>query len=147
MLMREAFKNPKVRVVSVKLSANPLLTKDPLEVVLHLEVFNPNSYALNVSRAVYSVVIGKQELASGEKNEQISLKPSQETIVTVPVTLNPGVFTMALYEVIEARAVPYEFNGSLDVDAPLVGIVKVPFSKTGIFDPLDFIRRKKIPFN
>jgi len=146
-MVREAFKNPKVRVVSIKLSSNPLLTKDPLEVVLHLEVFNPNSYSLNVSKAVYSVAIGNKELASGEKNEQVRLEPSQETTVTVPVTLNPSVFTAALYEVIEARAVPYEFNGSLEVEAPLVGVLRVPFSKTGTFDPLDFIRRKRIPFN
>ena len=147
MLMREAFKSPKVRVISVKLSANPFLTKDPLDIVLHLEVLNQNSYALNVSRATYSVTIGKQELASGEKNEQFRLEPSRETAVTVPVTLNPGVFTAAMHEIIEFRAVPYEFNGSLEVEAPLVGIVRVPFSKTGTFDPIDFIRRKKIPFN
>ena len=147
MLVRETFKSPKVRFVSARLSANPFLTKDPLEVVLHLEVTNPNSYALNISRAVYSVTIGNQELASGEKNEQFRLEPSRETIVTVPVTLNPGAFMSAMHEVIEARAVPYGFNGSLEVEAPLAGIVRVPFSKTGAFDLLDFIRKKKIPSN
>ncbi|MCL1925757.1 MAG: LEA type 2 family protein [Syntrophorhabdaceae bacterium] len=136
-----------MRVVSVKLSANPFLTKDPTEVVLHIEVINQNSYALNVSRAAYSVTIGNRELASVEQNEQLRLEPSRETIVIVPVTLNPGALTSALHEVIEARAVPYGFNGSIEVEAPLIGIVRIPFSKTGTFDPLDFIRRKKIPFN
>lgn len=131
----------------MKLSSNPFLAKDPLEVVLQLEVFNPNSYALNVSRAAYSVTVGKKELASGEQNEQFRLEPSQETTVTVPVTLNPEVLTAALRELIGARAVSYELNGSLEIEAPLVGIVRAPFSKTGVFDPLDFILRKKIPLN
>ena len=131
----------------MKLSSNPFLAKDPLEVVLQLEVFNPNSYALNVSRAAYSVTVGKKELASGEQNEQFRLEPSQETTVTVPVTLNPEVLMAALRELIGARAVSYELNGSLEIEAPLVGIVRAPFSKTGVFDPLDFILRKKIPLN
>ena len=67
--------------------------------------------------------------------------------MTVPVTLDPKAFSAALRDVIEARAVPYEFNGSLAVDAPLVGTVNVPFSKTGTFDPLDLLRRKGIPLN
>ncbi|MCL2102954.1 MAG: LEA type 2 family protein [Syntrophorhabdaceae bacterium] len=146
-LVREVFKTPKVRVVSVKLSDNPFLTKDALDLVIHLEVLNPNSYALSVSQAVYSVTIGKRELISGEKNEQVRLEPSQETTVMVPITLNPGSFRAALNEIIEARAVPYEFNGSLEVDAPLVGIVRAPFSKTGVFDPLDLIRKKVLQFN
>ena len=146
-LLREVFQNPKVRVVSVGLSGNPFLSKDPLEAVLHLAVTNPNSYALNVSRAVYSVTVGKQLLASGEKPEQIHLEPSTETAVSVPVTLDPRNFQAALRDVMEARAVPYEFNGSLAVDAPVVGTVNVPFSKTGTFDPLDLLRRKGIPLN
>jgi len=29
------------------------------------------------------------------------------------------------------RAIPYEFNGSVGVVAPVVGVVRIPFSKTG----------------
>jgi len=146
-LLREVFKTPKARVTSVRLSSNPFLTKEPLDIILQLEVINPNSYALSVSRAAYSLTVGKQQLVSGEKNEQIRLEPSQETTVTVPITMNPELFTAALREVIENRAVPYEFNGSLDIDAPLVGAVKAPFSKTGVLDPIDLLLKKKIPFN
>ena len=147
MLVREVFKSPKVRVTSVKLSSNPLLSKDPPEIVLYLAVMNPNSYALIVPRYNYSVIVGKQQLASGETNEQFRLEPSQETMVALPVVLNPSAFSIALQEFIETRTVPYEFTGSLDVEAPLVGVMKAPFHRTGEIDPLEFLRKKAIPLN
>lgn len=111
-----------------------------------MEVLNPNSYVLVVPRAAYSVTVGKQQLVSGEKNEQFRLEPSKETSITVPITINPELFMAALREVVEARAIPYEFNGSLEIEAPLVGSVRAPFSKTGSLDPMDILR-KKMSFN
>jgi LEA14-like dessication related protein len=147
-LIKQVFKNPKVRVASVALSGNPFLpSKEPLEAVLHLSVQNPNSYALSVSQAAYTVTVGRQTLASGEKPEQVRIEPSAETLVKVPVALDTNAFSAALRDVIEGRAIPYEFNGSLAVDAPIVGLVRVPFSKAGTLDPMDILRKKGIRFN
>ena len=68
-------------------------------------------------------------------------------VVKVPVRLQTDVFAAALREVLEARAVSYEFNGSVGVVAPVIGIVRVPFSRTGTIDPMDILRRKGISFN
>ena len=147
-LLRQVFKNPKVQVVSIGIAGNPFNpSKEPLEAILNLSVQNPNSYALTVSQAVYTVTVGKQLLAAGEKPEEIRLEPSGETLVRIPVLLDTNAFSAALRDLIEARAVPYEFTGSLAVDAPLVGIVHVPFSKKGTIDPMDLLRKKGIRFN
>lgn len=147
-LVRQVFKNPMVRVVSIGIAGNPFHpSKEPLEAILNLMVTNPNSYALTVSQAVYTVTVGKQRLASGEKPEEIRIEPSGETLVKIPVSLDTNAFSAALREVLEARTIPYEFNGSLAVDAPLVGIVHVPFSKSGTIDPMDMLRKKGIGFN
>jgi hypothetical protein len=68
-------------------------------------------------------------------------------VVTVPVRLQTDVFADALREVLEARSVSYEFNGSVSMVAPFVGVVRVPFSRTGTIDPMDILRRKGIGFN
>jgi LEA14-like dessication related protein len=147
-LVRQVFKNPKVRVVSVGLGGNPFQpSKEPLEAVLNLMVTNPNSYALTVSRAVYNVTVGKQRLAGGEKPEEVRIEPSGETLVKVPVSLDTNAFNAALREMIETRAIPYEFSGSLAVDAPLVGVGHVPFSKSGTLDPVEILRKKGFGFN
>jgi LEA14-like dessication related protein len=145
--MKEVFKTPKVRLVDIGIAGNPFLSRGPVEVILHLAVNNPNSYAVTVAGVAYSATVGTRRLADGERSEEIRIEPSGETVVTVPVQLQTDVFAAALREVLEARALSYEFNGSVSVVAPVVGVVRVPFSRTGTIDPMDILRRKGIGFN
>ena len=146
-LLKEVFKAPKVRVVDIGIAGNPFVARGPIEVVLHLAVNNPNSYALTVASVAYSAAVGTRRVADGEKTEEIRIEPSGETVVKVPVRLQTDVFADALREVLDARAVSYEFNGSVGVVAPVVGVVRVPFSRKGMIDPMDILRRKGIGFN
>lgn len=146
-LLKEVFKAPKVRVVDIGIAGNPFQSRGPIEVVLHLAVNNPNSYALTVASVAYSATVGTRRLADGERTEEIRIEPSGETVVKVPVRLQTDVFVDALREVLDARAISYEFNGSVGVVAPVVGVVRIPFSRTGTIDPMDILRRKGIGFN
>ena len=147
-LLKEVFEAPKVRLASVGFASNPFTApKGPIEAVLHLQVTNPNSYALTVSGVRYSAAIGTVTLAEGERNEETRIGPSGETIVYVPVTLRSEAFSAALRRALEARAIPYEFNGSVGVVAPMVGTVRIPFSKSGTIDPIDILRKKGLVFN
>lgn len=146
-LMKEVFKTPKVRLVNIAIAGNPLQTRGPVEAILHLSVNNPNPYALTVADVTYTATLGTRRLAEGERNDEVRIEPSGETVVKVPVRLQIDVFREALREVIEARALPYEFNGSVGVVAPFVGVVRVPFSRSGTIDPMDLLRRKGIGFN
>ena len=146
-LLKEVFKAPKVRVVDIGIAGNPFQSRGPIEVVLHLAVNNPNSYALTVASVAYSATVGTRRLADGERTEEMRIEPSGETVVKVPVRLQTDVFVAALREVLEARSVSYEFNGSVGVVAPVVGVIRVPFSRSGTIDPMDILRRKGIGFN
>jgi len=145
--MREVFQAPKVRIVDIGVAGNPFVSRGPIDAVLHLAVNNPNSYALTVAGVAYSATVGTRKVADGERIEEVRIEPSGETVVKVPVRLQSDVFADALREVLEARAVSYEFNGSVSVVAPVVGVVRVPFSRTGKIDPMDILRRKGIGFN
>jgi LEA14-like dessication related protein len=136
-----------VRVVDIGIAGNPFQSRGPIEAILHLLVNNPNSYALTVAGVAYSATVGTRKVADGERTEEIRIEPSGETVVKVPVRLQTDVFADAVREVLEARAVSYEFNGSVSVVAPVVGLVRVPFSRTGTIDPMDILRRKGIGFN
>jgi len=146
-LLKEVFKAPKVRVVNIGLAGNPFVSRGPVEAILHLAVINPNSYAVTVAGIAYTATVGTRRVAEGERNEEIRIEPSVETVVTVPVRLQTEEFAAALQEVLEARALSYEFNGSVGVVAPLAGVIRVPFSRTGTIDPMDLLRRKGIGFN
>jgi len=146
-LREQVFQTPKVRLVDIGMAGNPFVSRGPVDAILHLAVNNPNSYALTVAGVVYSATVGTRRVADGERTEEMRIEPSGETVVTVPVRLQTDAFAAALREVLEARAIPYEFSGSLGMVAPVVGVVKVPFSKTGTIDPMDILRRKGIGFN
>ena len=147
-LLKEVFEPPKVRLVHVGFPSNPFTApKGPIDAVLHLLVTNPNSYAVTVSGVRYAAAIGTVTVADGERNEETRIEPSGDTLVKVPVTLRSEAFSDALRQVLEARAIPYEFNGSVEFVAPLVGTVRIPFSKTGTIDPVQILRKKSFGFN
>ena len=146
-LREQVFQNPKVRLVTIGMAGNPFVSRGPVEAILHLAVNNPNSYALTVTGVAYSATVGNRKVADGERNEEMRIEPSGETVVKVPVRLQTDVFADALREALETRALAYGFNGSVRVVAPVVGVVRVPFSRTGTIDPMDILRRKGIGFN
>jgi LEA14-like dessication related protein len=146
-LMKEVFKTPKVRLVDIGIAGNPFVSRGPVEAILHLSVSNPNPYALTVASVAYSATVGTRLVADGERTEEVRVEPSGESVVRVPVRLQTDVLSDALRDLRDARAVSYEFNGSVSLIAPVVGVVRVPFSRTGTIDPMDLLRRKGIGFN
>ena len=147
-LMKEVFQTPKVKLVDVGLPLNPLaVPRGPVEAVLYLQVTNLNSYGLTLSHIAYCAAIGTQTVAEGERNDEVRIEPSGDTLVKVPLTLRTDAFAAALKQILEMRAIPYEFNGSVGVVAPVVGMVRVPFSKSGVIDPADILRKKGFGFN
>ena len=68
-------------------------------------------------------------------------------MVKVPISLRPEAFVDAAKEAFVGRSVTYEFNGSVGLRTPVVGVVRVPFSRTGRFNPTEFLRQKGFGFN
>ncbi len=147
-LVKEAFRTPKVRLIDVALVSNPL--SDPMkpwDFALSLEVNNPNDYALHVSYVAYSAFIGRERVADGDHHEEIRLGASGFTVVKVPFSIRPEVFLDAARQTLLGRKLTYEFNGSVGIRTPVVGVVRIPFSKTGGFDPAEILGRKGFGIN
>lgn len=130
------------------LTSNPL--DDPMrpwDALLSLEVDNRNDYPLNIAYVAYSAILGRETIAGGEYREKIRLGASGITVVKVPISFRPESFLAASRGILAARKLSYEFNGSVGIDTAVVGVVRIPFSKTGRFDPEEFIRQKGFGFN
>jgi LEA14-like dessication related protein len=147
-MIKDAFKTPKVRVIDVALTSNPLADPGkPWDFTLHLEVDNRNDYPLSVSYVAYSAIIGRETIAGGEYLEDIRLGASGLTVVKVPLSIRPEIFLDAARDSLLGRSLTYEFNGSVGLKTPVVGVVRIPFSKTGGFDPAEILKRKGFGFN
>lgn len=147
-LIKEAFRAPKVRVTDVMLTSNPINhPEEPWDFILTLDVDNPNGYSLNISHVAYAAVLGRVTIADGDHRSDIRIEASRVTTVQIPLTVRPEAIREAMRQVLQARHADYEFNGSVAMIAPVVGIVRIPFSKTGKVDPLDILKKKGIGFN
>ena len=147
-MVKESFKTPKVEVLEVGLEADPgEVAMAPWRFVLTLAVDNPNPYSLNVARLAYSGMIGSDVVAEGELPEAIRIEASKVTTVAIPILLKPGAFESAARQVLTKKTLSWEFNGSVDLHAPLLGIVRIPFSKTGSYDLFYILKRMGIGLN
>jgi LEA14-like dessication related protein len=147
-VVKNVFRSPKVRLIDVALLSNPLADPGkPWDAVLSLEVDNRNDYPLEVAYVAYSAIFGRDTIAGGEHREDIRLGASGITVVKVPVSFRPEAFLNAAKEAFFGRTVTYEFNGSVGLRTPVVGVVRIPFSRTGRFNPTEFLRQKGLGFN
>jgi LEA14-like dessication related protein len=105
-------------------------------------VDNPNTYPLNVTYIAYTAILGREAVAEGEQRSDLRIEASGVTEVTVPLTIRPEAFSKVGRRMLQARRLDYEFNGSVGLDAPVVGVIRIPFSKTGAIDPVDLLIKK-----
>jgi LEA14-like dessication related protein len=147
-LVKEVFKTPRVELREVALDSDPASrSKSPWRFMLTLAVDNPNPYPLDVARFAYTGMIGQDVVAEGDQAVGIHIEPSGITTVKVPVALNPGAFESAARQVLTQKSLSWEFNGSVGLRAPMIGVVPVPFSKTGSFDLFYILKRMGIGLN
>jgi LEA14-like dessication related protein len=142
-MFREKFRSPKVRVLDVDFApAREGEKRNPWAFSLKLAIDNPNSYPLQVSYVGYSATVGDAVVADGERRDDIRIGASGITVVDVPLTFRQDAFKEAFRYALQARSLPYEFNGSVGLRTPVVGVIRIPFSKTGFLDPVEILKRK-----
>jgi LEA14-like dessication related protein len=105
-----------------------------VRILLVFQVTNPNPYALALSRIAYSGHLGTVRIAEGEHPQEVVLEAQKAVVVKAPVEVLPANFREAFLKVLAKRAVDYEFNGSLGIRTPVLGVVRVPFSVAGRLD-------------
>ncbi len=147
-IIRETFRSPKLRVIDVAFASNPVADPEAQwTAVVSLEVNNPNDYPLTVAHVAYSAIMDTRTVADGERTEDILIGASGITVVKVPVVFRPEAFSDAARLILGKRSLHYELNGSAALRVPLVGTVRIPFSKTGTFDAMEMLKKKGLGFN
>ncbi|NNF41286.1 MAG: LEA type 2 family protein, partial [Woeseiaceae bacterium] len=100
--------------------------------MLTFDVSNPNSFSLPISSVKYGVKLDDQPFASGSTSSKFSVPANGDAQFAISVDLNllqSAPMLLALVRRSGNEEVPYELNGELDVDLPLVPTV--PYSGRG----------------
>ena len=126
--MLGGLEKPTARVTGVGLDS---LRADGVDLLFDVEVSNPYGVALPLVNADYELASGGAAFLTG-RAEALGTVPANGTR-TVPLRANVSFASLlqALPAVRPGQVVPYEAKMSLSADAPGVGTIALPLSKSG----------------
>ncbi len=121
-------KQPDVEVVGAHLQK---LSFTDAELNFDVAVKNPNAVGIDLKGFHYDFLINGHSLLAGDKTDALKIPAKGSGMVQIPVTLN----FVDLYKTFQALknkdTVPYQLKGDFSFELPVLGLVKVPASKSG----------------
>lgn len=116
-----------------------------LVLVVDVDVKNPNSIALPIANADYSLSLGGVKVINQAKvKPEGSIPANGSRVITVPVPLTFEGMLMAEEGIRKGGgSVKYGIEAALDVDTgvPLVGEMRVPFSHEGLLNVKELVQK------
>jgi LEA14-like dessication related protein len=132
-LGRQAFKQPVVRLQSVRLNGVGV-TGGNLDV--RLSVYNPNGYRLDATRMTYNLLVGDSvKFAEGTVDSRFTVNGNDSLVVPIPVNFTYAGIGAAGRQLLNTGGVNYRVTGDVIVGT-VIGNFTVPYSSTGRFNAL-----------
>jgi LEA14-like dessication related protein len=124
-------KLPKITMEGIKLKK---LNLTGAELLLNLQLDNPNAFSATLNRLNYALSIGGQEVASGLTSQAIPVNQKASSQITIPVSLNFLQSGRTLYNILTSnKNFDYKITGDFDFSTSLqsLGNINVPFERSG----------------
>ena len=127
-------KLPDVRVSRIDVQR---LSLQAIDLMLELEVANPNRFALMLQRLDYQFKLNGIDVGQGAAAQTLSVDEQGKGRIRLPLSLDLQKAGSGLYgALVGGRGLSYELNGMLDAtgDTPIIGDIKIPLDKQGRFN-------------
>lgn len=127
-------KLPDVRVSRIDVQR---LSLQAIDLMLELEVENPNRFALMLQRLDYQFKLNGIDVGQGAAAQSLNIDKQGKGRVRLPLSLDLQKAGGGLYSALMGgRGLSYELSGMLDAtgDTPLIGDIKIPLDKQGNFN-------------
>ncbi|MEW8310669.1 MAG: LEA type 2 family protein [Candidatus Thiodiazotropha taylori] len=127
-------KLPDVRVSRIDVQR---LSLQAIDLMLELEVENPNRFALMLQRLDYQFKLNGIDVGQGAAAQSLNIDKQGKGRVRLPLSLDLQKAGGGLYSALMGgRGLSYELSGRLDAtgDTPLIGDIKIPLDKQGKFN-------------
>ncbi|MCG7896736.1 MAG: LEA type 2 family protein [Candidatus Thiodiazotropha taylori] len=128
---------PKLPDVSVSRIDVQRLSLQAIDLMLELEVENPNRFALMLQRLDYQFKLNGIDVGQGAAAQSLNIDKQGKGRVRLPLSLDLQKAGGGLYSALMGgRGLSYELSGMLDAtgDTPLIGDIKIPLDKQGNFN-------------
>ncbi|MCG7871407.1 MAG: LEA type 2 family protein [Candidatus Thiodiazotropha lotti] len=127
-------KLPDVRVSRIDVQR---LSLQAIDLMLELEVENPNRFALMLQRLDYQFKLNGIDVGQGAAAQTLNVDKLGKGRVHLPLSLDLQKAGSGLYSaLVGGRGLSYELSGMLDAtgDTPIIGDIKIPLDKQGRFN-------------
>jgi LEA14-like dessication related protein len=101
-----------------------------IDLLLGIEVQNPNSFGLKLRALEYTVYLSGQEVGKGRLEQEINIVKSASTLVPVPLQANLKNLGDPLAFILAGKDLGYKIEGVAIIKASM-GSTTLPFSKSG----------------
>lgn len=121
---------PSARITNVKLNN---LSLDGVGILVDVKITNPYAVALPLVNLDYKLATNGTPFLNGAADVQGSIPAKDSKTIQVPATISFSGLLENVKTVRPGSVVPYKLDVGLGVDAPVVGRLNLPISKTGEF--------------
>ena len=104
---------------------------DSATLLFDVEVDNPYSVALPLLNLDYDLSSGAQPFLAGSANLQTIVPAKSKKTVSLPANINYLDMLKALKGIRSGSKIPYKADMGLSVDAPALGLIRLPLKKEG----------------
>ena len=119
---------PEVAITRINVGASNGLQQ---QLLVGLQVSNPNSFALNLGKLRYQMDLAGSQLASGTFNDAISIPANGQTQIEVPVGINLLSGIGLLRSVLSSTGGDLEYELRMTADVGNFGLGDMTLSKKG----------------
>ena len=124
---RAVFREPVVSYRDAQITGLGL-TGGTIEVAL--DIYNPNSFALNGTGITYRIAVDSVPFGNGNLSEQFTVQQGDTTTVRLPLEFNYAGVGQAGRQLIQTGSVQYTVSGEITVGTPLGSFTR-PYSGRG----------------
>jgi len=119
---------PTARIIGTEMKN---LSLERIDLIFNVEVANPYAVNLPLVDLTYNVASGGTSLLQGNIKPSGAVQAYGTSLIQVPARITFASLLKALKGVKPGSVVPYKADLTLGVDAPVVGLLTLPLSKTG----------------
>ena len=118
-------RRPKVQVYAIELHRASILS---LEMMITVQVENPNDFALKFSRLRYNLSAERLQVAEGIFTEKISVPPGGKSFIKLPLKVNAANLLKLIQIIADGQTDPVAaIEATADFDTPF-GAIEVDFN-------------------
>lgn len=126
----ENVKEPKVDFVGAKLSG---LSLDAVDLLFDLKIENPNRVGVKLAGLDYDLFLDGNSFVKGNQDKGIEIPSAGAETIQLPVSLRFSDIYKTFENLKDQGASNYQIKCGFSFDVPVLGVVRVPVSKSGEF--------------